>query len=226
MKQKAKAYIKNIKWLYLFTKKLQRLKKKYKKPINGKNNVIINNGLFLNVKLDIVGDNNLIEIMPGSILSDMMIYMLGNNHHLKIGENVNFKGGNVWFEDHHCLIEIGRGTSIESAHLAVTEPHKKISIGEDCMISYGIELRTGDSHSILDNETRERINFGQNIEVGDHVWIGANTTVLKGVNIGHNSIIGTRSLVSKSIPSHSIAAGIPAAVVRNGVDWVRERIFP
>ena len=225
MKHKAKAFIKNIKWLYIISKKLQRLKKRFKKPVSGKNNVIINNGLLLNVKYNITGDNNLIEIMSGSILSDMMIYMLGSNHHLKIGENVNFKGGNVWFEDHHCSIEIGRGTSIESAHLAVTEPNKKISIGEDCMISYGIEFRTGDSHSILDNETRERINFGQNIEVGDHVWIGAHTTILKGVNIGHNSIIGTRSLVSKSIPSHSIAAGTPATVVRKGVDWVRERIF-
>ncbi len=177
------------------------------------------------MKYDIVGDNNVIEIMKGSILSDMMIYMLGNNHKLKIGENVNYKGGSLWFEDSHCQIDIGQNTSVESAHLAVTEPNKIISIGEDCMISYGIEFRTGDSHSIIDSKTKKRINWGQNIEVGDHVWIGAHSIILKGVNIGNNSIIGTKSLVTNSIPSNSIAAGIPAKVIRNDVDWVRERIF-
>ena len=67
--------------------------------------------------------------------------------------------------------------------------------------------------------------MAQNIVVGNHVWIGARSIILKGVNIGNNSIIGTNSIVTKSIPSHSIAAGIPAKVLKNNVDWVRERIY-
>jgi acetyltransferase-like isoleucine patch superfamily enzyme len=155
----------------------------------------------------------------------MMIYIRGNNHKLKIGENCQYKGGTIWFEDNYCEIEIGQKTTIESAHLAVTEPNKKITIGEDCMFSYAIEFRTGDSHSIIDNETKKRINLAQNIVVGNHVWIGAHSIILKGVNIGNNSIIGTNSLVTNSIPSNSIAAGIPAKIIKNNVDWDRARIY-
>jgi acetyltransferase-like isoleucine patch superfamily enzyme len=225
MKQKNKIIIKKNSLLNLIAKKIEILCPRYKSPISGRNNIIINNGRLLKVKYDIVGDNNVIEFMQGSVLTNMMIYIRGNNHKLKIGKNCHYKGGSVWFEDNNCEIEIGQKTTIESAHFAVTEPNKKITIGEDCMFSYSIEFRTGDSHSIIDNETKERINLAQNIFVGNHVWIGAHSIILKGVNIGNNSIIGTNSVVTKSIPINSIAAGIPAKIIRNNVDWVRERIY-
>lgn len=225
MRQIIKTIVKKNKYLYLIGIKIQRLRHRSKNPISGKNNVIINNGVSINVRYDIKGDNNYIEILHGTILSDIKIFIRGNNHKFKIGVNSYYKGGSVWFEDHHCLIEIGQNTTIESAHLAVTEPYKSISIGEDCMFSGEIEFRTGDSHSIINNTTKKRINMAQNIKVGDHVWIGARSIILKGVTIGNNSIVGTNSIVTKSIPSHSVAAGIPAKVIRSDVDWVRERIY-
>ena len=72
------------------------------------------------------------------------------------------------------------------------------------MFSNDIEFRTGDSHSIVDLDTRKRINYSQNIHVGNHVWIGSRSIILKGVNIGNNSIIGTGSIVTKSIPSYVV----------------------
>ena len=155
----------------------------------------------------------------------MLIYMRGSNHLLKIGKNCRYSGGEIYFEDHSCEIAIGNNKTIESAHLAVTEPPKKISIGEDCMFSSRIEFRTGDSHSIIDNLTKKRINPAQNTKIGNHVWIGAHSIVLKGVEIGNNSIIGTNSIVTKSIVSNSIATGIPAKVVKHDIDWLRERIY-
>lgn len=53
------------------------------------------------------------------------------------------------------------------------------------------------------------------IIIGKNVWIGANTTVLKGVTIGDNTVVGTMSLVNKSLPSNSICAGIPAKKIRD-----------
>jgi acetyltransferase-like isoleucine patch superfamily enzyme len=206
-------------------RKTQKLSLKYKNPISGVNNKFIIKGVLLNVKYDIVGNNNFVEILEGAVLSDMIIYMRGDNHKLRILENCKYKGGSIWFLDSYCQIEIGKNTSIESAHLAVTEPNKKIIIGEDCMFSGGIEFRTGDSHSIIDKETGKRINFAKDIIVGNHVWIGARSIILKGVNIGNNSIIATNSIVTKSVPNNSIVAGIPAKIIKNNVDWIRERIY-
>jgi acetyltransferase-like isoleucine patch superfamily enzyme len=220
-----KLLINNNKWLYLMKVKIQRLKDKFRKSIIGKNNVIINNGVFWNVKYDIIGNNNKVEIMHKTTLSDMTIFIRGNNHKLKIEENCIVRGGSFWFEDSFCEIVIGKNTSIESAHFAVTEIKTRIDVGEDYMFSKGIELRTGDSHAIIDIDKNIKINDAQNIIIGNHVWIGARSTILKGVFVGNNVIIGTGSIVTKRIPSNSVAAGIPANVIKTNVNWVRERFY-
>jgi len=92
------------------------------------------------------------------------------------------------------------------------------------MLAYDIEIRTGDSHSIIDLNTHNRINYAQNVKIGNHVWLCADVKILKGVTIGKNSIIGTGSIVTKSIPDNCIAAGIPAKVIHNNVTWKRPRI--
>lgn len=48
-----------------------------------------------------------------------------------------------------------------------------------------------------------------------NVWVGANTTILKGVTIGENTVVGTMSLVNKSLPANSICAGIPASKIKD-----------
>ena len=52
------------------------------------------------------------------------------------------------------------------------------------------------------------------VEVADNVWIGAGTTVLDGVRIGRDAIIGAHSLVTADVPAFAIAAGTPARVLR------------
>ena len=225
MKESIKGIVMNNRLLYILAKRYQRLNNRFKKPVSGKNNKIVNKGVMLNVKYDIIGNNNVVEVMQGAVLSDMTIYMRGNNHKFKVGAYSSYSGGIVWFEDNDCQIEIGDKTRIASAHLAVTEPNRKIVIGEDCMFSSLIELRTGDSHSIIDNDTKKRINYAQDIIVGNHVWIGKHSIILKGVTIGNNSIVGTRSLVTKSVPNNSIVAGIPAKILKDNVDWLTERIY-
>ncbi|GAB3893324.1 acyltransferase [Spirosoma agri] len=225
MKQNLKSIVKSNQALYTLAQHWLAVKNRLARPIRGNNNRIVNKGVFVGVKIDIVGHNNRVEVGPGTCLSNMMIYIRGDNHRLQIGANSKYKGGSVWFEDSDCQISIGDNTTIESAHLAVTEPHKRITIGNGCLFSAGIDVRTGDSHSILSTETGQRINYAQNVTIEDHVWVGFNAVILKGVTIGHNSIISTNALVTRSIPSHSIAAGVPAKVIKSNIDWLQERIY-
>ena len=190
----------------------------------GLNNSFVNHGTLTSITITINGNNNSITISKNAVVKNALIYIRGNDHRLIIHESCFFGGGELWIEDHHCSLIIHSNTTIERGHLAVTEPYSRLEIHKDCMLAKFVEIRTGDSHSLVDVASGERINKAANVVLEEHVWIGAHAKILKGVTIGHNSVIGTGSIVTKSIPANSIAAGIPAKVIRTGVDWKRERL--
>ena len=138
----------------------------------------IDKSAFLkNCRFDVVGNNNVIEIGQSSILNKVLFHIRGNNNKIKLGENVKFNnGGSFWIEDDHGEALIGENTTSVETHFVVTEPYSKIHIGKDCMLAYDIDIRTGDSHSIIDSITNERINYAQNIDIGNHVWIAAHVS--------------------------------------------------
>lgn len=61
---------------------------------------------------------------------------------------------------------------------------------------------------------RDGIDYSQEVTIGNDCWIGGNTVILPGVTIGDGVTIGASSVVTKSIPSYSIAVGSPARVIR------------
>lgn len=202
---------------------------KPKKIIKGKDTIfdIDQAATLFNCSFDIIGNNNRIEIKEGSILNNVSFFIRGDNNTIKIGQRVRFnRGGSIWIEDYSCEVIIGDSTTFEDIHLAVTEPDSKIHIGKDCMFAYGIDLRTGDSHSILDAITKERINYAQDIFIGNHVWIAAHVSILKGVHISDNSVVATRAVVTKSFQEKNILiGGMPAKKLKANIDWDRERIY-
>ena len=88
-----------------------------------------------------------------------------------------------------------------------------------------IEIRTGDSHSIIDKKDNIRINHAKSITINNHVWIGAHSSILKGTCINNNSIVATRSVVTKVFNEENIIiGGIPAKQIKNNINWLKERI--
>ena len=170
------------------------------------------------------GRGDLIQVGSNARVQDVHIYMQGSGNRLIIGEGCYITGGSLWFEDYGCLISIGRRTSIRSADLVVTGRGSVIEIGIDCMFAYDIDVRTGDSHSIIDPDTGLCINHAQIVTIGDRVWIAAHVSVLKGGSIGADSVVGTRSVVTQEIPPRSLAVGSPAAVIRTPVRWIRGQL--
>jgi acetyltransferase-like isoleucine patch superfamily enzyme len=196
------------------------------KTIRGTGNLFQAEGARLsNVALDIVGGRNRITIGEGCIFYNLKFHIRGSDHVIEIGKNCRFtRGGLIWLEDDGCTLSIGQDTTMVEVMIAVTEPGSKVVIGEECMFANDIDIRVGDSHSVLDTATGKRINFAEDIMIGRHVWIAAHTVILKGVTIGENSVIASGAIVTRSCEPGSILAGNPAKVIRSGVSWQRQRI--
>jgi acetyltransferase-like isoleucine patch superfamily enzyme len=188
-------------------------------------NTIIRNFAFLhNTKIRITGKGNTVKIAPDARLRNCYIYISGNNNSILLGSGTILFDAELHVEDDNNKITIGDNTTIYGkTHLACTEGCT-VSIGTDCMFSTDVVLRTGDSHSIID-DSGNRINPAKDITIGNHVWFGNKTTILKGVVIGDNCIVATGAIVTAPVfKSNIIIAGNPARVVKENINWLRERI--
>lgn len=212
---------------YLYRLYLKKPFNSVKKKIKGRDNKITYSGSILqSVIFDIVGNNNKILIESDCFLEGVTFFIRGNNHTISIGAGTKFFDKNeIVFEDNDGILEIGVNNKFYGVHLAVTEPNSKIQIGNDCSFAYDIDLRTGDSHSIISLEESKRTNFAENISIGNNVWIAAHCTILKGVTLLEHTIVATRSLVTKSFNETNILiAGIPAKIKKKNITWSRQRI--
>jgi acetyltransferase-like isoleucine patch superfamily enzyme len=89
-----------------------------------------------------------------------------------------------------------------------------ISIGEHCAIGPSCYITDHDHGSDLTFSPLEQPMVSKPTKIGDRVWIGANVTILKGVTIGNDAIVGAGSVVTKDVPAKSIAVGNPAKVIK------------
>jgi hypothetical protein len=96
---------------------------------------------------------------------------------------------------------------------------RTISVGQDCLFSEGIEIRSSDHHAVIDLDAEEQVNFPSDVRIGAHVWVGPGAMITKGVSIGDGAIIGARSLVNRPVPSCELWAGSPARRVRENTSW-------
>lgn len=172
------------------------------------------------VRFNIQGKNNLIVMKRGVRIKNTTINIYGDNNILILDDYVRIHNSAFVLHQDHCKIQIGKYSSAERALFAAVEHNSEINIGEDCMISTDVELRTSDSHKIYSFD-RVRINPKRDISVGNHVWIGAHANVLKGVTLHDGSIVGFGSIVTKDVPERCIAAGNPASVIKKDVLWER-----
>jgi len=145
-----------------------------------------------------------------------------------IGENFNMNNGIVGnpigcynkftlFVDKGAVLVIGSNLGISQAAIVC---HSSITIGNNVKIGGGVCIYDTDFHS-LDSLLRAnpKTDFANKVKkpvfIGNNVFIGAHSLILKGVTIGDNAIIGAASVVTKSVPADQIWAGNPAIFIRN-----------
>lgn len=170
---------------------------------------------------NVQGKNNSIACGEGCLIDHLSIRISGDNNIITIGKNCTIqKGCNFWIVGNNCSIVIGDEARLgANCAIEVQEDNQSITIGEDNLWSHNIRLRNNDSHYIYNAETGERTNLPKPITIGNHVWIAAFATILKGVNIGDGSVIGTHALVTKSMPKNVVAGGIPAKILQENIEW-------
>lgn len=89
-----------------------------------------------------------------------------------------------------------------------------ITIGDNCMLAPNVKLYTA-SHPIEAAKRNSGLENGAPISLGDNVWIGGNATLLPGVTLGDNVVVGAGSVVTRSFPADVVIAGNPARVIRS-----------
>lgn len=124
--------------------------------------------------------------------------------------------GNFWIEqsfwcDYGYNIEIGN--NFYSNHNLVILDCAKVTFGDNVFIAPNCGFYTA-GHPLDVERRNEGLEFAYPIKVGSNVWIGGNVTVLPGVEIGSNTVIGSGSVVTKNIPDGVIAVGNPCKVIR------------
>lgn len=194
-------------------------------PVKGKNNRVTVCGDILGLKKSIIGNNNVVDI-KSSIIRDSSIRIRGNDNKLLVEDGCNIgKGCSFWLEGNNNTIIIGRNTTMTlKCHFNAQEHNTTIIVGEDCMFSNTIIVRTSDSHPIFNSEG-VRINPAKDVIIGKHVWIAPSSVIMKGAILGDGCIVGSHSMVNKSIPNSCLAVGMPAKVVKEAVSWTRDDVL-
>ncbi|MFL1695551.1 acyltransferase [Weissella kandleri] len=190
----------------------------------GDNELIAPDAEMENSSILFRGTGNILFLAPGVHLNDVVIKFLGNNSVVYISKSkyqCTFQV-NMF---HDSVFYMGENNSIngKKAVFQLSE-YKNIFIGDDNMLSYGLTLRVADPHLIYSASTKERVNPSKSIYIGDHVWIGQNVNILKGVRIGSGSIIAGEALLTKTVPSNTTFGGNPAKKLKEGIFWMRPSV--
>ena len=137
---------------------------------------------------------------------------------LKLHSNLIVKGDFSIYSGSRVYVNEGANLSLGSGYInnnLSLSCFEKIEIGYDVAISDNVCIRDSDNHDIL---TSNHVKT-KPIKIGNHVWIGMNVTILKGVTIGDGCIIAAGSVVNRDIPEKCLAGGVPARILKQGVEW-------
>lgn len=131
-----------------------------------------------------------------------------------------------YLKENHIFGAIGENCNVMSRTVPLYA--KLIKLGNNVRLASHVTFVTHDvTHVMLNaNPTLKGEKFKEKIgciEIKDNVFVGASSTILYGVQIGSNVIIGAGSLVNKDVPSNSVVGGVPARIISSFDDYIAKR---
>ena len=174
-------------------------------------------GLLINIGKK--AENNFIYINKNSTFFHSVIHINGSNNTINSGENNSWNNWNIWVNQNNSLCNIGSNVRSVGLLGIYLYEKSKCTIGNDVLFSVGTHLWTDDAHTIY-NEKGILNNNPKGIVIGDHCWIAFETVFCKNAQIPNNTIVGMRSVVTKSfVKENTCIAGNPAKVIKNNIHW-------
>lgn len=131
-----------------------------------------------------------------------MFAEIGDDCYIELPFHANWGGKNVHF-----------GNGVYANFNLTMVDDCDIFVGNNVMFGPNVTVSAG-THPIHPELRSKQAQYNIPIHIGNNVWIGANSVILPGVNIGDNSVIGAGSIVTKDIPSNVVAVGNPCRVLR------------
>ena len=172
-----------------------------------------------------VGQNSTVTItdVDASLLKNISI-ILGENCNLNIQGILALNSSLVINMRNDCNLNLGSGQMMNGDVRLNMGEKSNLEIGSGCLWGE-TTIWTSDFHSVLKRGTSMRINPPQDIRIGNSIWFGHEVLVLKGAQIGDNSVIAARSTVLKGLyPANVVLAGSPAKVVKEDIQWTEQLV--
>ena len=127
---------------------------------------------------------------------------LDNGGQLEIGEKFKIRDGAKLRVRKGAFCKIGKNVSINSANVIAC--HERILIGNDVQFSPNVQIYDHDHDFTAEGGVKTGKYKTGSVEIGDNVWIGANTVILRGTKIGDNVVIAAGSVVKGEVPAGAV----------------------
>jgi acetyltransferase-like isoleucine patch superfamily enzyme len=139
---------------------------------------------------------------------------------IELGRRATLRIGRWAWIGHGTKIRVHEGTVSIGAKSVLGQEctisaYQSVTIGRECILADRVMLIDFD-HGVVEVERPIRLQgiYKRNVRVGNNVWIGYGACILRGVNVGDNSIVGTNSVVTREVPADAVVGGVPARIIR------------
>jgi acetyltransferase-like isoleucine patch superfamily enzyme len=179
----------------------------------------LSRGVRLHPGATLLGRSAQFVLGRGTVVGAAVRLDAGNTGFIEVGEK-------VWLARHTELqsstrVRIGAGTTVQRN----CSINGSVTLGRDCIVAPNVFISSGthpfraEPHLAMREQEQLGAMPERPVRIQDDCWLGVNAVVCPGVTIGKGSVIGANAVVTKDVPPYSVAAGVPATVVGQRLQW-------